>query len=140
MRRDLRWGLLLAVLFTYCLCLTWERIELKEMNGRIYGLERELQKARSDESILRVAIDRECSYEDVLRLAHDRGMEAAQHSQRVLLPPEDLPVQEVLSARPALVRKAGLIEIAERVTQLLRENVAEARTPRLEAGDGPSAE
>jgi len=133
-RRDLRWGVFLAVAFAYVLCLTYERIELKERNGRIERYERALQEAKSDESMLRVTIERECNYADVHRLAREKwGMDVAQRSQRIFLALDETPRAKADPTEQ--INHAGLVSVAERVTRLFRENVAQAH-PRPSGAEG----
>lgn len=138
-RRDLAWALFFLGLFGYVLCLTSQRIELKAHNGRIKELESALQRARNDEAILRVTIERECSYAEIRKRARDRwGMDVARRDQRILLAAGeglfDAP------AAPATAEKAGLISLAGRLGHVFREGVAQARPARTaEGGDGSPA-
>jgi hypothetical protein len=137
--RDLRWALILAVLFAYVLCLTYERIELKERNGRIEGLETALQGARSDEAVLLVGIDRACGYAEVHKLAHDKwGMEVARSGQWVLLAADENPAGMAASLAPP--EHADLSALAVRLGRIFREGVAQAQSARTgEGGDGSTA-
>lgn len=136
--RDLRWAFILAALFAYVLCLTYERIEVKERNGRIEALETALQGARTDEAVVLVEIERACGYAEVHKLAHERwGMEVARGSQWVLLAGNE---NSTGSASPAQPEKANLGSLAGRLGRVFREGVAQAQSARtVEGGDEPTA-
>lgn len=135
--RGLRWGLIFVALFGYSLCLTNQRIELRERNSRIEGLEHELQQLRSDEAILRVRIDRACSFAEVQRIAGDKWkMDVARPEQRILLAVGEKPRIDA----PVPDDRAFLADVAERLSRIVRGDVAEARPADLGGSDDAPAE
>ena len=91
---DLRWLLIIAGFFAYLLLLTWERVEVKERNGRLQCLERLLEEKRTDEALRIVQLERETDFLAVRQVVDDLEMRAAGVDQRILLAAAGRPVRQ----------------------------------------------
>lgn len=133
-RTDLRWVFLLVGFFVFLFALTWERIAVKEMGGRIERLEARLQSLQTDEAMFRTDLKRECAFTEVREIASKEwGMEVAVPEQRVRL----------ASARRDQVVEAGVIgqprSMLDRASRIFRGGVAQAQSVGGEGGNGTRA-
>lgn len=132
-RQSLRWFFAGLGIFVYLLLLTWERVELKERNGRIEMLERTLQERQTDAALLRLDLDRKAGYLAVQNAAEEWGMRPVEAHQRVLL----AAVEQPGAPEPASRSAPGLF-----VDQIRRglSGVAQAVPSSREESDAPGQE
>lgn len=113
--------LLLLGFFAFLFAMTWERVAIRELNGRIEQLEIELQSLNTDEAMLRVSIQQDCRFTDVQKVAAEKwGMSVADPRQRVLIASMEAKAGEPLEEPSADGHRSVGSALATRVGQLIR--------------------
>jgi hypothetical protein len=119
-------------IFVYLLLLIWQRVELRERNGRIEDLEQDLQELRTDAALLELELDRRAGYLVVQDTAEEWGMRPAASHQRFVLASITRPA----SSEPS--EASGLGALAEQIRTSLSGGVAQARPSESGEPDAPA--
>jgi hypothetical protein len=119
-------------IFFYLLLLIWQRVEVRERNGRIEDLEQSLQELRTDAALLGLELDHKAGYLVVQDTAQGWGMRPAATHQRFVL----ASISEPAASEPSPA--SGLGSLAEQIRKSLTGGVAQARPSESGETDAPA--
>lgn len=133
-RRELQYALIAVGCFVYILCLTSQRLALKERYGQIKEVETALQAMRANEQKLKVTIEQHSDYTDILK----QGDGVARPEQCKFLIVENNPADGPIGLTDGEQSNTGTIR--DRIVRIFREGVAQARpaNPREGGDDSPA--